>query len=174
VKETFATIHRGLRRLETWLCAGLMLLMTAVILLQIADSWISKYVTDYRTNGWTTELSLLLFVWTTFLGATLGLDRRAHFGINLLVNALPKLPQKITSIIAYATVISITVILVYFGIELTSNGMAETFSTLKLGTYRIPRAAAYLAIPVSGALMLRYTLVNMWQDLFAKGGEESA
>jgi TRAP-type C4-dicarboxylate transport system permease small subunit len=46
------------------------------------------------------ELSRWLFVWMTFLGAVVALNRRAHLGTDALIGRLPRLGQKICFVIA--------------------------------------------------------------------------
>ena len=156
-------LHHAIRRIETGLCVGLMLVMLSSILLQIAETWISRVFVDFHSHAWTQELALMLFVWLTFVGASLGVDARAHFGIDVIVKAAPRRMQRAVVLLAYLAMVAVVLVLVVYGIFLSIDGMNQSFSTLRLGSWRVPRTAAYLAIPVSGLLMLRYVLIQMWQ-----------
>ncbi len=165
--KTLAALHAGLRRVETWFCTVLFLAMVAVILLQIADVELSRLIHGYNSHAWTQDLALLMFVWVVFVGGALGLDARAHFGIDLFVGLVPAGARKAFAALAYVVVATVSVVFVIAGMALARDGLSETFSTLTLGSWPVPKTAAYLAIPVGGLLMLRYTLVNFWTDMTA-------
>ncbi|MBE7560129.1 TRAP transporter small permease subunit [bacterium] len=166
--KVFVKLHRALNRLEVWAVVALMLACVAVILLQIVDTWISRLFDEYHSHAWTQELALLLFVWLVFLGASLGVQARAHFGIDLVVKALPAGGRRAATLLAALAMLLVIGVLIAFGVELCADGLKQTFSTLSLFGRRLPRTTAYLAIPVSGALMLRYVLILAWQEL--RGG----
>lgn len=44
---------------------------------------------------WSEEIPRFAFVWMTFLGAIVGMRRRAHLGVDMLVRALPLLGRKV-------------------------------------------------------------------------------
>jgi TRAP-type C4-dicarboxylate transport system permease small subunit len=44
---------------------------------------------------WSEEIPRFAFVWMTFLGAVVGMRRRAHLGVDILVQALPVLGRKV-------------------------------------------------------------------------------
>lgn len=76
-------VARALRAAE-WLLAAALAAMLAMVLGNV----VLRYAFDSGITV-TEEVSRLLFVWVTFLGAVAVMQRRGHLGFDLLVRALP-------------------------------------------------------------------------------------
>lgn len=59
------------------------------------------------------EIPRFAFVWMTFLGAVVGMRRRAHLGVDMLVQALPLLGRKICWGISQAIMLVCCIYMVY-------------------------------------------------------------
>ena len=59
------------------------------------------------------EVSRWFFVWMTFLGAIVGMRRRAHLGVDILVQALPVLGRKVCWGLSQAVMLVCCVYIVY-------------------------------------------------------------
>ena len=59
--------------------------MTVVVFLQV----VYRYVLTQPLH-WSEELARYLFVWLSILGATLGLQKRGHFGLDFFYRMFPE------------------------------------------------------------------------------------
>lgn len=59
------------------------------------------------------EIPRFAFVWMTFLGAIVGMRRRAHLGVDILVQALPMLGRKVCWALSQAVMLVCCVYIVY-------------------------------------------------------------
>lgn len=58
---------------------------------------ITRYV--FRTGiPWAEEFATGCFVWTVFVGSAACYKRRAHVGVDIIVNKLPRVPQNVVKI----------------------------------------------------------------------------
>lgn len=133
----------------------------------------------HNSLSWGDESSRYLSIWAVFLGASLGVKKGAHIGVEAFVMMAPEKAQKYIMILT--TLIGIT-----FCCAVTFIGFDYTLKLLKTGQLspgmHIPIAWAYAAVPVGCLLMtLRYImlLINQIVDLTGKanksipGGEEN-
>lgn len=74
---------RWLHRLEEWLIAILLAIMTIITFAQV----IARYVFDYSFT-WALELVQFLFAWLIFLGMAYGVRVGSHIGVDALVKSL--------------------------------------------------------------------------------------
>jgi len=54
------------------------------------------------------EVSRWLFVWVTFLGAVVALQRHEHLGVDMLVDRLPVLGKKICLVLGHVVMLAVT------------------------------------------------------------------
>ena len=67
-----------------YIAAILLAVMTVLVFLQVLFRYWLQLPLD-----WGEEVSRYLFIWSAMLGAAIAAKRRAHFGIDFLVTALP-------------------------------------------------------------------------------------
>ena len=97
---------------------------------------------------WSEELARYLLVWIGFLGASIGLRMRGHFGVELLVMALPPGLRKVL------TCLTITVMFIFLGI-VTFYGVIMVASADEVSTVmQVSMRYFYAAIPLGGLFML--------------------
>src|SRR3990170_7727102 len=82
--RTMAKFDERLAQLEATVLILLVVAMTVVVFLQI----FYRYVLA-QPLYWSEELARYLFVWLSILGATLGLQRSGHFGLDIFYQMLP-------------------------------------------------------------------------------------
>ena len=130
-----------------WLEPVLVTILAVLVAVVLANV-IGRYLLGAGIT-WADEMARFLFVWLTFLGATVGLARGAHIGMDILVQALP--PRWAQALQALALVLMMVFLAVWgwHSIELVQRSM--TFRTPAMG---LPRGYIYLIAPFSAALML--------------------
>ena len=128
--------------------------MTVVVFLQV----VYRYVLTQPLH-WSEELARYLFVWLSILGATLALQKRGHFGLDVLFRIFPRqLKPTMTVLIHFLMGIVIFVILVQ-GMTLVQKTALQDSPAMG-----IPMSWAYACLPVGGALMAIHLLVIFLKD----------
>ena len=90
-----------------------------------------------------------MFVWLTFIGASMALKTGEHFAVELIVDRLPGRFGLTVKIVSSLLVIAFAVMIVWFGFRLAVNGWNSITPALE-----IPRTFPYAAVPAGGILML--------------------
>lgn len=119
--------------------------------------------------SWSEELGRYVFVWMTFIGASIALERGAHLGIDVVVQMLPEKFQKLLAILMYLLILVLVIVMVKEGMTLV-----ERTAIQKSPAMQIPMSWAYSAIPVSAVLMLVHTvskIISVSKEL--KGGNSA-
>jgi TRAP-type C4-dicarboxylate transport system permease small subunit len=142
-----------LTRPVEWLCGALMVAVTAVVFLQV----MSRYVFHHPFD-WPEELARYLFVWVALLGAALALARGAHFGIDALVRRFSPAARTRVALAVHVGLAVFLVRLVQSGWQLAVRVKEQPSPAMEVSmTY------PYLAIPVSFAVMLLFTLADLYK-----------
>ena len=119
-----------------------------------------QVVTRYVFNSPSSVSEVLtryLFVWLILLSATYVFGQRDHICITALKNMFTGTSLKIVNIFGECVVIVFSVlILIYGGGSITSINMVQYDSILK-----IPPGVIYSIIPVSGVLIVFYSILNI-------------
>jgi C4-dicarboxylate transporter DctQ subunit len=146
------SIDQILRKIEENAIAILLMLMTFITFWQVINRFILK-----EPLHWSEELSRYLSIWAAFIGASLGVKKGAHIGVEAFVAILPKTIQRYVYIITTVFCFIFCGAIAYIGygycIKLISTGQLSP-------AMRIPIVLAYAAVPVGCFMMaLRYVLL---------------
>jgi TRAP-type C4-dicarboxylate transport system permease small subunit len=117
--------------------------MTVVVVLQV----ICRYLLGAALT-WSEEFARFGLVWITFLGAGIALRRRAHVGVQAIVELFSPRVRKIVQVFTIFAVVGFLVIATFKGMELALFNMKQYSPAMGL-----PMGLVYLAIP-SGCLVL--------------------
>lgn len=128
--------------------------MTAIISYQV----VARYVFN-ASPAWSERLSLLLLAYLVFFGAAVGVHERFHIRIDALRNAVPAAIGKAFDKIANVSVACAGLVMVVAGIQLTTTLWAFDIPSLGL-----PRGLALLPLPISGALIMLFSLAQLFED----------
>ena len=148
------------------------LLIALMALLVITVSWqvITRFVLP-EPSSFTEELSRFVLIWIGLLGSALAYKTRMHLGIDILTNKL----EGNTSLYAGITVHLIAglfavLVMIFGGFNLVQLTFELNQVSPSLG---IKMGYVYTALPVSGTLILLYSLSFIAQDLhqFRAGGK---
>ncbi|MCX7780736.1 MAG: TRAP transporter small permease [Negativicutes bacterium] len=138
----------------TWVCTVLFAIMVFATGAQI----VARYVVGASLE-WSEELARYMFIWSVLLGSSMCVKRRGHVGVELVVMKLPARLQGYAMIFADCLSAVFFVILIVYGIEVT-----EITADQHSPAMEFPMGLAYVSIPVSGLLMLSYTIENVLSD----------
>ena len=99
--------------------------------------------------AWPEQVSRILFVWVTFIGAAVLYRERLHIAIDMFVLMMPKRLQAVLFWIVDLLVMLFCLIMLVFGAKLSFDVWDNSFGALD-----ITPASFYLAAPVSAAMMI--------------------
>ena len=145
-------------KIEYFVVALMIAIMAIVNFLQV----VFRYVIE-GSLPWSEELLRFLFVWTTFLGAGIGVRKGAHLGLTIIVNNLPPKLKKFVVFLNYLICIVFSAIIGMLGLSIVS--MQAEFN-VRSSAMVLPMYWISLAIPVSFALIILHfaTLAMGYED----------
>jgi len=157
------SITRFVVRLVRWMVIAVFSIMIAVTFAQV----VSRYVL-LSPLPWSEELARYCFVWIVFLGATLGLERGIHIGVDILTNLLPGAVQRWLARINELLILAFTLVVILASLPVLDANRLQRSPALD-----IQMAQVYLAIPLGMAVMALLVLGKL-ADGFrrsSRGGE---
>jgi TRAP-type C4-dicarboxylate transport system permease small subunit len=152
-------VLRALARLPDAAAGLLLVAVTILLFLQTAF----RYVL-FVPIGWAEEGARFGLIWLTFLGAAVCCHRRLHSRFGLFADrARPRLRRWLAALADLVT-LAFGVVMVVKGWEIVERTRYERWIMLDL-----PVSYGYLAIPVSGCLILLFTAAHLVRDFRAGG-----
>ncbi len=148
-----------------------MIALLLIVMMGIAFSGVIARFVMNSPLSWGDELSRYLSIWAVFLGASLGVRRGAHIGVEAFIRMVPKNAQQ------YITILT-TLVCIVFCCAVTFVGYDYALRLLKTGqlspAMRIPIVWAYAAVPVGCLLMtIRYFMLLIEQIVNLKGNDSN-
>ena len=147
---------KTLRKILNWslsvLSGGSFLAMVILTCWQVFTRYILK-----NPSSWSEEMVSYLFAWMSLFGASIVVGERGHMNIPIVVERMGPKGRMFFSV--FAEVIALLfagVILLYGGIQITSLAMGQMTSALG-----VPIGIFYVVLPISGALNIIYTILNI-------------
>ena len=147
-------IDELLAQLEATVLIMLVVAMTVVVFLQI----FYRYVLT-QPLYWSEELARYLFVWLSILGATLGLQRSGHFGLDILFLKLPGKGRRYTKFLIHLLMGVVILVILIQGITLVQKTALQDSPAME-----IPMSWAYACLPIGAALMAVHLLTIFFKD----------
>ena len=107
--------------------------------------------------GWADEIIEFGFAWMVFLGAAALWRGRSHFRVDVLPARLAgKTSGKLLEIFLNLSALAFLFIFTYQGVLLAIQ------ATDRSPILEFPRTLWYIVMPISGAIMIGYTLRDLW------------
>ena len=176
---------------EETVIAVLLGLMTLITFANV----VARYVLNSNIL-WALELTVFLFAWLVLIGVSYCAKHTLHIGVDVVVRALPKGPQKIVSLIAVAACLAFSILLLkgawdYWSPFIGKRSFLETNDVpmpdflqfladwLNEGERyeKLPRFIPYFALPLGMALLTFRFVEAAWhiiagrRDLVIAGHE---
>ncbi len=126
----------------------LVVALAVVVFLQVFNRFVLK-----APLAWSEDLAMLLFQWVAFLGAAVGVKRMRHFGIELVVKKMSRKARHGIELLIPFIMGSVALTMVTEGVKLIQFNRNRVYSSMDLSYIW-----AYLAIPVSGLLMILFLI----------------
>ena len=138
----------GVNRAVEYVVSLMLLVMVIVVFLQV----IFRFVL-HSSLPWSEELSRYILVWISFLGASIGVRRGAHIGVEVVTNLLPYGLKKGVSLLATLCAAAFFVLMVVYGYKILSIVSGQLSPAME-----ISMAIPYSSIFVGGILMFLYSI----------------
>jgi len=111
----------------------------------------------------TEELTIYGMMWTTLFGSVYAFGLKQHIAIDVLSNSIKDENRWKLEVVVEVIVMVFAVLVLIMG------GIRFVYITFKLGqvsaVMQIPKGWIYLALPLSGLLIIWYNLLNIMQTL---------
>jgi len=127
---------------------------TALFLI-VVFAVIGRYVFG-RSLTWTEEVPRYLLIWISFLGAAACVARREHVGFDVLFNKFPPMARRWVGA-------AIGILILGFGWNVFRYGIVfvRDFGPDMMETIPFTNYWYYVAVPISGALLLLFAVKNI-------------
>jgi TRAP-type C4-dicarboxylate transport system permease small subunit len=129
-------------------CAILMVALAVVVFIQVFNRFILQ-----TPLAWSEDLAMLLYQWVVFVGASLGVKRMRHFGIELVVRQFPERWRHRIELATPLVMLVVAVVMVVQGYNILTLNMNRIYSTMNLSY-----VWAFLPIPLGGVLIIAYLI----------------
>ena len=145
-----------------------MVSMTCVIFFITTFTVFTRYVLNF-VPSWSEEIPRYLLVWITYLGAGLAIKFKEHISLDVFFNLMPSRARKAGHLILNGLAAIVAVVMVVYGIGLVKHFGDDLMESIPVTNFWL-----YLAMPVSGVLMLLYLLQDTWKRIRDFGKAEEA
>ena len=137
---------------------GLLIVLTVVMVMTVTWQVATRFLLN-DPSSYTEELATYLLLWISLLGAAYALRQRAHLGIDVVTSRLSPGAQRSAQVISYG------VIALFALVALVIGGGILVSVTFELGqrspAFQVPVGYIYLALPLSGLLMMYYAIAGV-------------
>jgi len=114
-----------------------------------------RYVFN-RSFFWAEEVVLFAFTWMIFLASAVNLERGAHFGVDVLVNLLPRAGRRLIQGLVQVGIGIILGVFIWAGFRFAAGSWVQESEIL-----RVPMTALYSSLPLAACLMLMIVVRNL-------------
>lgn len=111
---------------------------------------ISRYCI-HASWAFSEELMVILFVYNSFLGASVAYKRGAHLGFTVLTDIFPRKARKIVIGVTAVVTVALLSLLVWSGVEMVKDQVLFNQRTPALG---LPEWVAGVSIPLGSLLVI--------------------
>ena len=127
--------------------------LTAAMVITVLVGVLFRYVIR-DPLGWTEELARYLMIWAALLAVSVGIRKREHVGIQLLVKKLPLKVGKVVILLVNIMVLIFLLVLTARGYSMADKGARQLSLALNISMYW-----PLMSIPVSGGLAIIQQLI---------------
>jgi len=147
--------------------ANILIFLMAFMVLVVTWQVITRFILR-EPSSFTEELSRFLLIWIGLLGASYALRTNAHLGIDLLSQKLEGFNKRVLIVLVNILVILFSFfIMVLGGFRLVQLTFTLNQISASMG---IKMGYVYLVLPLSGILMIYYSLLSIVETLLTKAG----
>lgn len=132
--------------------------LTVLMFFGVFAAVMTQIITRYMPISftWTEELSRMLFVAAVCFCGPVAYRDHEFVIVDILIDQLPNGIRKYVELLIHIAIIILFVVILKFGITLTTNGHRQLMPTLG-----VPMSYAYGLIPFSAACFIYYAILNV-------------
>ena len=153
--EVLKKINNGIEYVLLKFLIIFMSILIASTFLQVFSRYVLK-----NQFVWTTEVSTFVFIWITFMGASVGVKRRSHFFVDFIYNITPQKTHKYILIFTHLCVLLVALVLFVAGYRFSLMGLSMVSPTLRISMFYM-----YCSIFFSGLFMTLFSIENIIKTL---------
>src|SRR5512139_2690420 len=147
------SFQRYFSRFIDWFAALAVVVMTSLVFFQVANRYIIGWVVP-----WTEEVSRILFIWITFVGAYIALKKNSHISVETFFKRFtPKNREKISNILIFLVFYFIGY-LFWLSLKVIPATFGVTTPVLEISYLYI-----HLVFPIFTGLMLLFLVGRIFQ-----------
>ena len=154
------------RIVEIFLC-----LLMVFLVLNVSWQVITRFILP-EPSSYTEEVARFLLMWIGLLGAAYAYRKKMHLGIDIISEKLQGLAKYVTTLFVYFLTLLVAIAVLIVG------GMNLVLLTLELNQFSsslgLPMGLIYLCLPLSGFLIVLYTLEMLLIDFVNDKSPEAA
>lgn len=136
------------------------------MVLFIFSQVIARFILNMPLS-WTEEISRHIMIWMAFISTSVAYRHGAHLSIDLLATSINPKARLVLRIFFLLIIISFLIFMVKYGIELTQKTVNQNSSSLQYSMSYV-----YLAVPISGIIMIIFSIEKIIDLLKIKEGDE--
>ena len=125
------------------------LCVAAIVLITLAAVW-WRYVIN-APIAWIEQVSNILFIWITFIGAAVLYRQKLHIGVDMFIGMLKGRAQQVMFWVIELANLAFIIVLFVYSLKLSIDVLPNTYGALD-----ITPAFFYFSAPVSCAMMMLY------------------
>ena len=144
-----------------------MLAMASVIFVVICATVFTRYLLNL-VPSWSEEIPRYMLVWITYLGAALCVHYQEHISLAIFFRLLPVRLQRFGRLVLNLMVGAVGGIMAVYGI-----GLMRQFGEDLMESIPVTNFWLYLAMPVSGVLIVLYVFLEVWRGLLGLNAPEA-
>ncbi len=142
-----------------------LIILMALLVLTVSWQVFTRFILR-DPSSYTEELARFLLIWIGLLGAAYALRTKAHLGIDILLQRSQGTQRKAVEVVVYGFIILFSFFIMILG------GYRLVSITLQLNQVSaamdIKMGYIYLVLPISGILMIFYSIVFILEALSKK------
>lgn len=166
--NTYLKINAKVWKVLAYIVGALFFAMLCVVTWQVFCRFVLR-----DSSGWTSEVTMILFVWVIYLGAALAIHDGSQIAMTVIVSRL-KAPAKQWFQLVSALICE----LMYVLITISGRMCVTTFSKATTPGLSLPMPLIYSAFVVSGILMCLFGIEEFVKPILAliehRKGEKTA
>jgi TRAP-type C4-dicarboxylate transport system permease small subunit len=153
---------RGFRafllKIEEWSLILMLIALLTMVFLEVVLRYLSLPL------FWTEEITRYLFIWIIMIGSIVGIEKKLHFKVELIVRAFPQHLQRAIGLFGQFAIISFLLIMGIFGMKIYPSMAGVVTPSLGL-----PQFLPFSVIPVASFLMLLHLSLEIIGGAASKG-----
>ena len=160
---------KALDRVLGWITAVVkcvMLVQASMIFAIICLAVFTRYILNF-VPSWSEEVPRYLLVWISYLGAALAVKYKEHISLDFFFNLMPVRARQVGHLILNVLIGAVGVIMLVFGV-----GLVRQFGDDLMESIAVKNFWLYLAMPVSGGLMVLYIIQDTWKGILGLGEQK--